>query len=443
MNVEIPTTKCFDFLMDLPPNIDRVVLEGSTRSGKTWSILQWLVWKALSESGNIIRCFRYDGSTIARTMIPDFLEIMKSQYKIFNPKSWNKTTLVYSFPNGSKMYFNGLSDAQKLHGMKQDYAFLEEAMECPKDSYTQVAYRTTKMIIFGFNPSLSTHYVFDQIIPLPNCAYSHSTYKDNPFLTQAQIKEIESYNPEDPQNIQRGTADSYLWSVYGLGKRGKIEGAIYPLFTKIPYNQFPQRNTCTAFGYGVDWGFSNDPTALVECRIYNGDLFIKELVFKKGLITQKNPNDPSVPSFQEELEVLGISKSDIIVADSAEPKTISALRSLGYSIVGVIKGKDSVLMGIDAVKRHRIFIEENSQNLLLAMERYKWKKSASGAQLREPDHDFSDLPDAFRYFAIHFAKFRSIGPKSSVAKGSIINRIQGYQPPKKSDGLLNRRNLSW
>lgn len=429
---EVTVTENFKFLQALGDGVKYAVLEGSTRSTKTYSIIQYLVAQCLQRENLTVRCYRFDAATHATSTIVDFLSILKDQYKIFGRTAWNKTEKRYEFANGSVFKFDGLSDAQKLHGRRQDIVWFEEAMEVPYDSYTQIAFRTTGLQIFSFNPSLSRHWVFDYIIPDGACAYKHSTYKDNPFLTTSQIDAIEATDPGNPENVKRGTADEWRWAVYGLGRRGKIKGAIYDHFFRKSFAEFPDKQACSFSGYGLDFGFSADPTALVEGRIHGSDLYVREVLYETGLIIQQNLNDPSVPSLEGRLGELGVSRTDLIVADSADPRSISALRLCGYSVVGVTKGPGSVLAGINRVKAHRIFVEDESLNLLTAFEQYKWRKLANGTQTRDPDHHMSDLMDALRYF-VWFASPPKVSASPSrrmnmrAAKTGVAGRLARYR----------------
>jgi len=206
-----------------------VVLEGSARSGKTWSIIMHLILCALAER---VRIFagRHDGATCDDSIVADFQDIMEL-WQLWQPNRWNKTEKKYTFENGSVWKFGGTKEQQKKHGRKQDYLWLNETMEIPESTWTQLAIRTTGQIILDFNPSFSQHWVFSQVLTQPESevAYIHSTYRDNPFLPDVQVREIEKLEPT-PQNRQRGTADEWKWQVYGLGKRGRPEGAIYKLY---------------------------------------------------------------------------------------------------------------------------------------------------------------------------------------------------------------------
>lgn len=426
MEISIPTVAVFDVLINLPDEIDRFCAEGSTRSGKTYSIIQYLIYKCLQEKITV-RCFRFERATCRKTVVVDFIDIMAEQYKMFDQGVWNKSELEYTFPNGSVFAFSGTSDSQKLQGCKQDIAWLEEAMEVREESFTQIEYRTAGLILFSFNPSISRHWIFRRIIPRDNTVYNHSTYKDNPFLTKAQVDAIESYDPSVQANVIAQTADAWKWAVYGLGKRGKIEGAVYPLFGLTPYSDFPSKSLCSAFGYGLDFGYSVDPTALVECRMYNGDLYVKLLTYERELLVQANPNDPHQASIQERLKDNMVSAQDLIVCDSAEPRSIKALKLCGYSTVGVEKGPGSKLGGITQVKTHRIFLAEEDSVLIESFEQYKWKKLSNGVTIKEPDHHMSDVPDAVRYFCMHHTeRVRRGGRKQTRSNGRLASRLSRY-----------------
>ncbi len=398
---DIEATVNFEFLLDLTDDIEYVVLEGSTRSSKTISIIQFLILEAVENPDTIIRCFRHDGSTHNSTTIPSFMFCMG--HEMFNlwdtAGSFNKSEKIYSFSNGSKICFDATNEPMKLHGKESDIAWFNEVMEITWDAYTQIAYRCKDLKIFDFNPSLNQHWVFDKILSREiGVAYRHSTYLDNPFLTDKQVAAIESYNPNDPVNIRNNTADQWAWDVYGLGKRGKIEGQIFKTYQIT--EEWPERYVCQKWGFGLDFGFSADPMALAEYRLYNNKLYVRELVYETDLIVSKNVSKPNVPSLEHRFEQLGIDRNMEIVADCARPDSIRELQISGYNVIPCEKGKDSVMAGINLLRGFMIMIHRDSNNFQMEAEQYSWKQKQDGTWLQEPKDEYNHLWDGARYWAM-------------------------------------------
>ena len=416
----------YEFLLDCEADksVHTIILEGSTRSTKTYSISQFLtINKCINEPGITVRCFRYDSTTHNTTTIADFKEIM-ALLGIWEEGSWNGTEKVFRFNNGSMFAFSATSDIQKLQGMKQDIAWYNEAMEITEDAHAQINYRTSQLTIMDFNPSYNHHWLFN-LIGEPGVAYKHSTYKDNPFLTDKQVQAIEQYEPT-PENIRRGTADAWKWDVYGLGRRGKVEGAIFKLFEITDF--FPKKEQCQRWGMGLDFGFSLDPTALIECALFQDELYLREWIYETGLLTTVNLTRPSEPSIENSMNDIGIDKNVKMYADCAAPQAIQDLVLSGFNVIPCVKGPGSILQGIELLKQRKMFIHRKSSNLQLELEHYKWKDDkAHGGFKREPEDKDNHAIDAIRYWAMaelqmqKFAVTRGNGLKSIKAK-SIMSR---------------------
>ena len=409
---EITGTVNYEFLIDTDKE-KTIVMEGSSRSSKTFSIFQYLVInKLLQIPGYIARCWRLNSATHNDTTIQDFKDVMLMvgeakgiQGYWDKAGSWNGQDKVYRFVNGSVMAFNGTVDEQKIQGKKQHCSFFNEVMEISQGSYRQAAMRTTEKIIMDFNPSYNRHWVFDSMeerIRKGEVFYKHSTYKDNPFLSKEQVSEIESYDPTNPENVENGTADAWTWDVYGLGKRGKVKGAIFTLWENW-YGAFPDRDLCQRWGYGLDFGFSLDPTALIECALFQDILYVREIVYKDNLLVTKNMTRPDEPSLENLLEQNRIDKDAKIYADCAAPGSITDLRMSGYNVIACEKGPDSILQGINLLKRRKIRIV--GRNIHHEFEHYKWKEKPMGLQDgsnkydRKPVDKFNHAIDAIRYWA--------------------------------------------
>jgi len=397
----IEATVNFEFLLDLTDDIEYVVLEGSTRSSKTISIIQFLILEAVENPNTIVRCFRHDGSTHNSTTIPSFQFCMGPE--MFNlwdsAGSFNKSEKIYTFTNGSKICFDATNEPMKLHGKESHIAWFNEVMEITWDAYTQIAYRCKDLKIFDFNPSLNQHWVFSKIMSRSGgVAYRHSTYIDNPFLTDKQVAAIESYNPGDPENIRNNTADDWAWAVYGLGQRGKVEGQIFHTYQVT--EEWPEKYLCNKHGYGLDFGFSADPSAFIECAFYNNKLYVRERVYETDLLISKNVSKPQIRSLVHEFEDHSIDKNAEIIADCARPDSIKDLNVSGYNVFPCTKGKDSILAGINLLKGFMIMVHRDSNNILMELEQYRWKQKQDGVWLQEPEDKYNHAIDAIRYWAM-------------------------------------------
>lgn len=437
---ELSGTVNLEFLLDLPSDADIAVMEGSTRSSKTVSICQYLIIELDNRPGITARCFRADSITHNKTTINDFKLAMQlhgealgidkggtNNYWIQAGK-WNKIEKTYTFINGSQMCFEGTRDPQKLQGCRQDIAWLNEVMEINEDAYAQITYRTTGLTIMDYNPSLSQHWVFSQILTQEKGVYFfRSTYRDNPFLSDKQIREIEKYNPDNPVNIRQGTADQFKWDVYGLGKRGRVQGAIFKLWQ--PFDKFPEREYCQKWGFGLDFGYSNDPTALVKCALFQGDLYLQEMFYEQELLITQNLSDPSRACIESRLEELSISKDWKIVADSANPGAISDLQTSGFNIHPCKKvnksatAKSSIMYGLDLMKGRRIHLHKNSMNLQMEFEQYKFKQKMDGSFINEPIDDYNHLIDAARYWSMDELELA----RSEVKAAYYGNKSRSYK----------------
>ncbi|MFA5526188.1 MAG: PBSX family phage terminase large subunit [Acholeplasmataceae bacterium] len=399
-----------------------VVLEGSARSGKTWAIIQVLICRALEKPRRIF-AGRHDGTTCDTSVIPDFQEVMQ-QMQVWDPGRWNKQRKRYEFGNGSVWEFGGTKDPQKVHGRGQDICWLNEAMEIPADTYTQLAIRTPEQIILDFNPSFSQHWVFSRVLTqaASEVLHIHSTYRDNPFLSRAQVEEIEKLEPT-PENRARGTADPWKWQVYGLGMRGRPEGAVFKLYELT--DDWPEALYCARAGYGLDFGFSADPAAVIECRVQNDLLYMRELVYETGLLTSRSVSDARVPSLEQRMEEAEVDRARKVYADSARPEGIRELQLAGYNVWPGHKAPDSVQAGISLLQGRRLMVFRGSHNLQIELENYTWDRRADGTWLDRPVDRFNHLLDGARYWALgELRGDRPGGSRRTQPRTALTRRVR-------------------
>ncbi|MCJ8334467.1 MAG: phage terminase large subunit [Epibacterium sp.] len=392
------------------------MLEGGTRSGKTYSALEYLLNVAVGLPNMAIGVFRYNVSTCRESSFKDAKAIIASKsikgtdgrevklsefFEITN----SPTMQIKCKTNDSKLVFMATEDVSKLHGPQWDIAYFNEAMEVQYDAFKQVLQRTSKTVIIDFNPSKTRHWVFDSILPRgrSEVLYIHSTFKDNPHLSAAQVSDILAYEPND-KNRERGTADAWHWDVYGLGKRGKIEGAVYDNWS-VRLGDWPKDQwQFKCFGYAVDWGYSVDPTVLLEVGLHNNHIYVRELCYEAGMLAITNPNNPKQKSLEQVLRENAVNANDPIIADSASPESIDQVSSCGFNMIGAKKGPNSILEGIQLLRQHHIFVHHASTNVQEELENYRFSQHKDGHFRQLPEDRHNHAMDALRYWALYNLK---------------------------------------
>jgi len=386
-----------------------VVNIGGSRSTKTYSILQLLIVKALeSVEPLVISIVRKSLPSLRISVMRDFFNILKS-LDLYNEELHNKTENTYHLGNSIIEFFS-IDDAQKRRGTKRDILFVNEANEITYEDFFQLNIRTTTQVYFDFNPS-EIFWYNDQIQTRDDITIIHSTYKDNPYLNDDQIKEIERLQHTDKQYYQ----------IYALGQ---FAGSIDRIYQYIPVDDIPV-DVAKLVALGMDFGFTNDPTTLVEVWKDNRDnIWLNELVYEQGL------TNGDIAAL---LGQYGVDKYIEIIADSAEPKSIEELRRFGYNIKPAHKGPDSINNGIDILKRHIIHVTKQSVNLIKELNNYKWVTDKNGNKLNKPVDMFNHALDAVRYVALNKMKVENKGRYniSIVGRdGELSRAITGQQNSK-------------
>ena len=365
MNLEINTTVTYSNQQDSPTRVTHHI--GGTRSGKTYALLQWCIVQALSGK-ETITIVRKTLPSAKRTVMKDFKDVMLG-LGIWNENDWNTSDRIYTFYTESVIQFISTDDAEKLRGLKSSILWLEEANEIDEDSYFQLSIRTTGPIILSYNPTISPYHFIRQ---MQDCTRYFTTYRNNPYLEKTVVKAIEELQKTNPK----------AWLVYGLGEYVSNEKAIFQ-FNVVDF--LPDDATFIAFG--LDFGYSSDPTALVSVWKMDNELYIMEHCYEKGMVTSDIDNMlKSVVKDREE-----------IWADSAEPRLIDELYRLGWNIRPVIKGKDSINFGIQVMQNYTLNIPKTCQNLTNEFYSYEWSSDRFGKQLDKPVDFNNHLIDAARY----------------------------------------------
>ena len=360
-----------------------ILNEGGSRSTKTYSLIQCYLNLAGLEL-NRLTVWRAKRTWTKASVYNDFIRYIKS-IGIYNKSHSNETELIYRFGNSS-IEFNGMDDYQKLHGLTQDYAWLNEPMEAGKEDFEQIDMRTKKMLFFDYNPTEEVHFIYD-LKKLPETFVIKSTIIDNPFIEDSVRRKIFSYEPTE-RNITRGTADVYKWKVYGLGEAAKREGLIYKYEI---IKEWPE--DAKFIGYGIDFGFFPDPAACGKIGLYDGKLVIDEQ-FYENYLTYIGLED-SIEARLRENKV----RNELIIADSAAKTGIKELRIAGFNIVPCFKYAGSVKDGIKLAKNYQPFlITERSLNAKKELDNYTWKKDIrNDVFTEEPIDDYNHLLDLMRY----------------------------------------------
>jgi len=367
--MEINTTNIYQVLED---NKDTRLLlfQGSARSGKTWNILIWLVLHLLQNPNKTLSIVRKTLPALKGSVLRDLKEILE-QLNQYEPNRWKKQDGYYEFPNGSVIEWFSTDEEQKLRGRKREMLFVNEANEITRDEYIQLAIRTTGQIIMDYNPSDIDSYIYELIDTEEDVFFHKSTYKDNPFLSDEIIKEIESLKEKDTN----------LWRVFGLGERGVSTTNVFNTFNIT--DEFPIDGGKVI--RALDFGY-NDPTALIEVRVIEDSIYIRELLYLRGLTSD---------DLVYKIEGLGIEKTDDLWCDSARPEIIEDLKRKRINAKPV--KKHTILHGIDLIRRHKVYIHEDSTNIIDEFNSYKWKTNKDGKVLDVPEDDNNHAIDAIRY----------------------------------------------
>lgn len=354
-----------------------VANKGGTRSGKTYSLMSLLV--AVASSAKRRRTIDVVSESIPhlkRGALNDISDILKGE-GMTEGRDYveNKSDHMFTFRTGTTIRFFSADDWGKVKGSRRDILFINECNRIGYEVYRQLAVRTTERIFLDWNPDAEFWYEIKGIQTREGTREIHSTYKDNPFLSEAQIAEIES-NKEDEN----------WWKVYGLGLTGRAQGVIYTRWQQVP--DIPK--DAVLVGRGLDFGFTNDPTAIVDVYKQDGRLWLDERCYRKGLT-----NDVIAKGLR------GLEGS--VVADSAEQKSITEIRNYGVKgIEPALKGVDSVKAGIQILQRYDMMVTQRSLNLIYELRNYKWAEDKlTGELLNVPVDKFNHALDAVRYVALN------------------------------------------
>jgi phage terminase large subunit len=290
---------------------------------------------------------------------------------MYSEESHNKSSSEYVL-YGNLVEFISLDQPQKVRGRKRDLLFINEANELFWEDWQQLLFRTKEKVIIDYNPSDEYHWIYDKVIPREDCDFFITTYLDNPFLGDSIKQEIQRLRETDEQ----------YWQIYGLGIKGVSKSTI---FRYVEVNYIPE--TAKFLSYGMDFGYTNDPTTLIGIWIDGYNLYAKEFLYRTMMTTT------DINKFLNSLNI----DRQMIWADSAEVRLIDELRRMGWNIRPSIKGRDSINAGIDLLKRYKIHLTQDSNNAIQEFRNYKWDEDRSGKTINKPIDRHNHLIDALRY----------------------------------------------
>ena len=349
------------------------IIQGGTSAGKTFGILPVLIDKCTRQAGLEVSVVAESIPHLRRGALKDFTKIMRWTGRYIDDR-FNKSLLRYEFGNGRVIEFFSADDASKLRGARRDILYINECNNVTFESYNELAIRTKKEVFLDFNPA-NEFWVHKELKDEADSDFIILTYKDNEALDESIVSQIE-------KNRDKAATSSYWanwWRVYGLGEVGSLEGVIFDNWKSI--DKIPTE--AKLIGIGLDFGYTNDPTSIIEIYNYNGQRIANEVVYRTGMVNSDIANmlPNSVP----------------IYADSSEPKSIEEIRRFGKMIKGVTKGVDSIRFGIDIMQRQEYLVTADSQNLIKELRSYCWDVAKDGTRKNVPIDHFNHAIDALRY----------------------------------------------
>lgn len=365
------------------------VNQGGTSSGKTYCIMQVLFDLAVSSPNQIITVVGQDLPNLKAGALRDAKMIRAMEEGLTRFFRVNDSSSQLIGLNNSVIEFKSYQNEQDARSGKRDYLFINEANGVPYPIFQQLEMRTRKKVYIDYNPS-ERFWVHDNVLGGKDVKLIISDHRGNMFLSEAEHERIE------------GIKDPELWKVYARGKTGKLSGLVFPNFRIV--DTMPDRDAWRLDVYGLDWGFTNDPTALVHVVLAHGELWLQCLIYETGMTNQM---------IAARCKDLGLSRKDVIIADCAEPKSIAELRNEGLKVLPSTKGRDSIRTGIDVMRRYNLNIVRPSSGMVREFSSYKWKTDRSGENTNEPIDFFNHAIDAVRYVALAYLMTKRRGtPKA-------------------------------
>ena len=345
-------------------------VQGGTAASKTISCLIYLINLCQTDRTPTVTSVVSESLPhLKRGAIRDFLNIMEG-HGYFKEARWNRSDFTYTFETGSKMEFFSVDQSDKVRGPRRDRLFMNEANNVPLETFDQLEVRTREFIILDWNPT-NEFWFYTDVKPNRNdVEHIILTYKDN-----------EGLDPNIVASIEQRRNNKSWWKVYGEGLLGEVDGKIYKdwqIIDEIPFEARLVR-------YGLDFGYTNDPSALVAVYEYNGGYILDQVFYQRGM------------SNRQIADTIKVKNPALVVADSAEPKSIDEIRTFGVNILPCKKGPGSVLARIQRVQNEKISVTKDSIDIIHEYRNYLWMTDRQGKILNEPEHTFSHSMDALGY----------------------------------------------
>lgn len=352
--------------------------QGGSRSSKTYNTLVWICVYCLRNSDTTVSVVRATLPALKASVLRDFLHIMQT-LGVLQYCSFNKSNLFCEFPNGSWIEFFSSDSEQKLRGRKRKILFVNEANELKFIQWQQLKLRTTELSIIDYNPSFSDDHWINKLNKESTTYYFITTYKDNPFLEDVVIKEIESLK----------TRNYSLWQIYGLGQQAIVEGLVFRNIEVV--EEFPQTSYKRRQFVGMDFGYTNDPTAIVLVSIEEEtkSMYVEEICYKTEMLT----NDI--------IHTLKPYKSEKIISESADPRLVQEIYRAGINIHPVVKYQGSVEAGLAKMQEYKIIISKRSTNVVKEFRNYTYQQDKDGKWLNKPIDIWNHAIDAIRYVVMN------------------------------------------
>lgn len=347
-------------------------IQGGTSAGKTIGVEEVLIDRCQRDSkGDVTSVVSESFPHLKRGAMRDFKNIMQAHH-YWKEDRWNATDSTYTFETGAILEFFSADQPEKVRGPRRKRLFVNEANNIPLETFEQLEVRTSEEIFLDWNPTIEFWFYTDVLPNRNDIDHIILTYLDNEALPTSIVDSIE----------QRKNRKGW-WQVYGLGQLGDVEGKIYKdwqIIDFVPHEARLERR-------GLDFGYSNDPSAVIDIYYYNGGYILDEILYKKG---QSNKQIADT--------ILNTEKECLCVADSAEPKSIDEIKIYGVNILPAVKGSGSISTGISYVQAQRISVTKRSVNLIAEYRNYLWKVDPnSGRILNDPEGGFDHALDAVRY----------------------------------------------
>ena len=367
------------------------IVQGGTSAGKTYGILPILIDRAAKTPNTEISVVSESIPHLRRGALRDFLKIMKSINRYVDER-YNKTLLKYEFANGSFIEFFSADDSSKLRGGRRSILYINECNSVSFESYNELSIRTKDEVFLDYNPT-AEFWVQTELEGQEDAEKIILTYKDNEALDKGIIDQIE-------KNIKKAKTSNYWrnWvNVYVNGVMGRLEGIVFSNWQTI--DTIP--NEARLIGIGVDFGYTNDPTSIIEIYKMNEARILNEVTYQTGLLNS---------------DIAKILPRDVpVYADSAEPKSIRTIQLAGVTIKGVTKGRDSINYGIDVMQRENYLVTSQSTNLIKELRSYCWDTDKTGKRLNKPIDNFNHAIDAVRYH-----EMETLGMNKNYGSYSIL-----------------------